>query len=166
MSRMPDHVVVWRAPESPIVYEPIGHMAWSCPSSDGLRRVPMSHVAMKVSVTSCSRLRARVRSHLVERGWRSGQRVLDLCVTKRLLRGIALIRARARNQPHRDEADEQRGKDPGRIDADTPESRPLSRTDSRRYSLERYPVSLPPRAAPQRTQALPLEPHRGRSEQQ
>jgi hypothetical protein len=49
---VPDDVVVWRITEAPIMNEPIGHMARSCPSSDGLRRVPMSHVAMKVSVTS------------------------------------------------------------------------------------------------------------------
>ena len=40
-----------RVTESPIMNEPIGHVARSGPSREGLRRVPMSHVAVKVFVT-------------------------------------------------------------------------------------------------------------------
>src|SRR4030095_11706869 len=52
VANVADHLVVWRVTESPVMNEPIGHMAGSCPSSDGLRRMPMSHVAMKVLVAN------------------------------------------------------------------------------------------------------------------
>ena len=52
VANLPDHVVVSRITESSIVNEPVRHVPRSCPSSDGLRRVPMSHVAMKVRVAN------------------------------------------------------------------------------------------------------------------
>ena len=52
VANLPDHVVVSRITESSIVNKPVRHPPRSCPSSDGLRRVPMSHVAMKVGVAN------------------------------------------------------------------------------------------------------------------
>jgi hypothetical protein len=50
VANVPDHLVLWRVTESSIVNKPIGYMAWSCPSTDGLRRVPVCHVDMEVPV--------------------------------------------------------------------------------------------------------------------
>ena len=52
VANLPDHVVVSRITESSIVNKPVRHVPRSCPSSDGLRRVPMSDVAMKVRVAN------------------------------------------------------------------------------------------------------------------
>jgi hypothetical protein len=49
-ANVPDHVVRRRITESSIVNKPIGHTAWSSPPIDGLRRMPMSYVAMEVVV--------------------------------------------------------------------------------------------------------------------
>jgi hypothetical protein len=46
------HVVLGRTAESSVVDEPIRHLARSGPSTGGLRRVPMRHVAMKVLVAN------------------------------------------------------------------------------------------------------------------
>lgn len=52
VANVPDQLAVWGVTESPVMNELSAHLARSCPSSDGLRRAPMSHVAMKVLVAN------------------------------------------------------------------------------------------------------------------
>lgn len=50
VTNMPDDVLLWRISESPVVNKPIEHVAGPRPSSDGLGRVPVRHIAMQVLV--------------------------------------------------------------------------------------------------------------------